>query len=156
MALMLTVLLYLIVMRDVSVPVDQSIERSANVKQASGETRMIRIGKAEFLVEIADSVDEWVRGLSGRVMLAENTGMLFIFPHEEKKIFWNKDTIIPLDVIWLRNSEVVGVSYLFAIKTGEDPIRVYSPQPVNSVLEVNAGFVEKNSIKVGDRLTGAP
>lgn len=52
-------------------------------------------------VEIADEVPEQQRGLMNRTEMDEDTWMLFIFPKTWSRQFWMKDTLIPLDIIWL-------------------------------------------------------
>ncbi len=52
-------------------------------------------------VEIADEVPEQQRGLMNRAEMDEDAWMLFIFPKTWSRQFWMKDTLIPLDIIWL-------------------------------------------------------
>lgn len=101
---------------------------------------------------IADTEEERVRGLSGVKKLKQNEGMLFIFQDEDDRTFWMKDMNFPLDAVWIdENFSVVGVTENI---TNKPPVVVFkSPSPVKYVLEVNAGFVKKFMIKVGDRVS---
>jgi uncharacterized membrane protein (UPF0127 family) len=57
--------------------------------------------EVEVRVEIADDASERVRGLMYRTALAENRGMLFVFPDEERLSFWMKNTLIPLSIAFI-------------------------------------------------------
>ena len=52
-------------------------------------------------VELAQDNIEITQGLMYREHLDENTGMLFLFPNEQKRTFWMKNTFIPLDIIFI-------------------------------------------------------
>src|SRR5262245_11301789 len=61
-------------------------------------------------VEVADNDASRIRGLQGRLGLAADNGMLFVFPQEDTYNFWMKDTLIPLDMIWLnQNKQIVDI-----------------------------------------------
>lgn len=102
-------------------------------------------------VEIADSQAEQVQGLSGHEPLAKNEGMFFVFPQKEIQGFWMKDMLFPIDIIWIDGDMVAGSQQDAQL---EDPVHTiyYSPVPVDRVLEVSAGFVAQNQVKVGDVL----
>ena len=87
-----------------------------------------------------------------REKLEENEGMLFIFDDEKQVSFWMKNTLIPLDMIFInKNLEIVSVKT--AVPCEKDPCQVYeSSKPVKFVIEANAGFAFKNRIDVGDKL----
>lgn len=96
---------------------------------------------------------EWAKGLQRREHMDKNQGMLFIFPEASLEKFWMKDTLIPLDMIWLDHaSRIVHMESnvppcIFA------PCPTYGPtQKVNYVLELNAGMAEKAGMKVGERV----
>ena len=112
-------------------------------------------------VEIANTPEERQQGLSGRTSLAVDGGMLFIF--ESKGVnptFWMKEMLFPLDFIWIGSGKVVKIDKNVPIPAPNTPdsgLKLYTAgQPVDYVLEVNAGFSDSNSIKVGDSvaLTG--
>lgn len=63
---------------------------------ADGSSKAI----ARFEVEIADEPGEWQRGLMERPSLAQNRGMLFIFPEQAPRVFWMMNTLIHLDIIF--------------------------------------------------------
>lgn len=104
------------------------------------------------LVEIADGKEKRAKGLMYRRSLDENKGMLFIFEKEEIHTFWMKNTIIPLDMIWI-TSEGKVVHIEQAEPCYNEVCKTYYPfKKATYVLEVNIGYTEKNNISVGDML----
>ena len=103
-------------------------------------------------VEIADDNQERTRGLMFRESLDETSGMFFIFENENYQIFWMKNTLIPLDLVYIdKNLKVVDIKY--AVPCKEDPCTVYkSAKPAKYVLEVNGNFTAKKNIKPGDKI----
>jgi len=111
-----------------------------------------KIGEAEIKVEIVESKIGQAKGLSGRIKLPWENGMLFIYPDKEVKRFHMKGMLFPIDIIWLSDGEVVGtVEKLERYQEDGNLSVVSSPEPVNRVLEVNAGFVEYYGIEKGSR-----
>ena len=113
----------------------------------------------EVKVEIADTPAKRTQGLSGRESLAENAGMIFIFPEPKIQNFWMKDMKFPIDIIWIRQTadgdRVVGFVENAPPASGqsENNLTIYSsPENVDRVLEINAGLVKKWGIKVGDQI----
>ena len=87
-----------------------------------------------------------------REKLNENDGMLFVFDDESYLAFWMKNTLIPLDIIFIdENYGIVDIKN--AVPCKEDPCALYkSLKPAKYVLEVNTNFTAKNKIKVGDKV----
>ncbi len=102
-------------------------------------------------IEIADDNEERMKGLMFRENLGENSGMLFIFEDESTQSFWMKNTLIPLDIIFINEGfEIVDIKN--AVPCTADPCRIYSSEkPAKFVLEVNSGFAAKNGISIGDK-----
>jgi uncharacterized membrane protein (UPF0127 family) len=104
-----------------------------------------------FSVELAKSPAEQEKGLMDRVELGQNNGMLFIFNKEGIYPFWMKNTLIPLDMIWIDSNNKV----VFIAKNVQPCKTLICPTVVSSakakyILEVNAGVCEKIGIQVGD------
>jgi len=110
------------------------------------------IGQTEISVEIADSDQSRSQGLSGRKSLPESSGMLFDFPKPDIYQFWMNDMNFPLDFIWINGGKVVEITENVQppSQTQGQPVVVKSYFSVDKVLEVNAGFVTRNNLKVGD------
>jgi len=109
--------------------------------------------KISVNVEIADTFDERSQGLMFRESLDENAGMLFIFEEEDYLSFWMKNTLIPLDMIFISEDlEIVDIKY--AIPCKQDPCVSYKTiKPAKYVLEVNGNYTIKNKISIGDKVT---
>lgn len=111
-------------------------------------------------VELADTASKRSKGLGGRTGLGENEGMLFIFEKEDKHPFWMKGLTFPLDFVWIKGDKVIDVLEKIpppAKGQSDASLSIYSSkEPVDKVLEINAGTVQKLNIKAGDsiKLTG--
>ena len=106
-----------------------------------------------FNIEIADTAEKQQRGLQLRETLERDAGMFFIFPNSQNRRFWMKDTLIPLDMIWIdTNMQIVDITHS-APPCKSDPCPTYSAQqPVQYVLEINAGSAREMGINIGDTL----
>lgn len=104
----------------------------------------IHIGNKEYKVQEAHTEEEKEKGLQGVSSLPEDQGMLFFFEEPQEVSMWMKDTLIPLDIIFINeDNEVVKVAQ--GEPNDETPIIA---QDTLYVLEVN-----KNSgVKEGDEL----
>lgn len=107
----------------------------------------VEIGNTTINVEIADTFLKRARGLMFRKVLPENYGMLFIFNYSARTSFWMKNTLIPLDLIFIDNGRVVEIKESLSPCKGECKIYT-SKRPAKYVVEVPAGFVKKNDIKI--------
>jgi uncharacterized protein len=116
----------------------------------------VRIGENELLVQIADTAKSREKGLSGRTGLAEGTGMLFVFPQPTQVTFWMKDMNFPLDIIFIRDNRVVSIEKSAPNFPRGTPLeelpRYTSPEPVDMVLEVPAGWSDSNGVSIGSLL----
>ncbi|MFC1815168.1 DUF192 domain-containing protein [Thermodesulfobacteriota bacterium] len=87
-------------------------------------------------------------GLSKRLNLFENNGMLFIYPTLSQESYWMKDTHIPLSIAFIDDSgKIINIQRMKPNQTHE---RYHSLKPFRYVLEVNQGWFKKNSIEAGD------
>ena len=103
-------------------------------------------------VEVAQNEKDLMRGLQFRNSLSENAGMLFIFPQSGIYDFWMKDTLIPLDMIWLSDDRYVIYIAAHVPPCQKDPCPTYGPQKQSRyVLEINADKADRFNIHVGDR-----
>ena len=116
----------------------------------------VSIGGAALLAEVADDEAERKIGLSGRPYLSENEAMLFVFPEKTSGAgFWMKDMKFPIDIVWIDDNKVVKIDKSVQPEPGvpDEQLKLYHPEtPVNYVLEVKAGFSDKNGLKVGDTI----
>lgn len=116
--------------------------------------RQLDVRQGEVLktlqVEIADDEDEREMGLMFRTRMAEDHGMLFVWPGVGDRAFWMKNTKIPLDMLFVRDGVVVAV---VPWARPMDEHTIDPGVPVDSVLEVNGGWTERNGIGKGAVLT---
>ena len=103
-------------------------------------------------VEVADTSEKRATGLMFREVLDEESGMLFVFQWQDYYSFWMKNTLIPLDMIWIsEDMEIVDIQQTEPCK--ENPCSSYKPNaPGKYVLEVNQGFASRNNIEIGDKI----
>lgn len=113
----------------------------------------IEIGGITVNAEVADTPAKSTQGLMYRKHLGEFKGMLFFFPIEQELTFWMKNTLIPLDIIFIdSNNTIVKIHQAEPCKS--DPCTKYSSgNPSVYVLEVNKGFAEKYNIEEGYKVT---
>jgi uncharacterized protein len=104
--------------------------------------------EVEFLVEIADTAGKRQMGLQYRQNLADDRGMIFLFPSESVQTFWMKNTPISLDMIFInRNGKIVGIVER-AVPFSLDARSV--TEPSQYVLEINGGLARRYGIQTGD------
>ncbi len=123
--------------------------------ERSGNIQYVNIAGQNLKVDLALTEAEQEQGLSGRQSLNENEGMLFVFDTPGKYAFWMKDMNFPLDIIWI--GENMQVVYIKKNALPELYPETYGPGlndgDAKYVLEVTAGFSDKNNLKVGDNVT---
>ncbi len=103
----------------------------------------------DFNVELALTPAAQQQGLMFRKQMDENHGMLFVFPGDEtERAFWMKNTLIPLDMIFIRKDGTIHHIHENAVP--EDLTSVPSNGPVMAVLELNGGVSAKRGLKPGD------
>lgn len=104
-------------------------------------------GRHAVAVEVAAKRDERTRGLMWRTSLAEGAGMLFVFDGDSELSFWMKNTLIALDMIFIRSDgTVVGI----VERAEPQTLSARSPRRLAKyVLEVPAGWSEKAGLKPG-------
>jgi uncharacterized membrane protein (UPF0127 family) len=116
--------------------------------------KTIIVGTKSIRVQIANTPDERTKGLSGITSLGDNDGMLFVFTPKDAAIFWMKEMLFPLDIIWINNGKIIRIDKNIPkppAGTQDSQLKTYSAgQLVDGVLEVNGGFSDKNKVKVGD------
>jgi uncharacterized membrane protein (UPF0127 family) len=115
----------------------------------------INVGKKTLKVEIADTEAKRSHGLMNRKVLADGTGMLFIFENEQELAFWMKNTFIPLSIgFFSGEKKLIDIQDMAPVRSEMelDPPRYVSKVPAKYVLEVPRGWFKKNQIKLGNSL----
>lgn len=114
----------------------------------------VKLGDTTMKVEVVNKPASIAKGLSERDEIGSD-GMLFVLQYPDIHGFWMMDMKFNLDIIWISDQQVIGFE-LNAPKPveGVKDLPIYQPgQPVELVLETEAGFVNKHQIQVGDQLS---
>ncbi|MFC3051346.1 DUF192 domain-containing protein [Kordiimonas pumila] len=101
-----------------------------------------------FTVELALSNSQRIQGLMYRTELGSDQGMLFIFPDTDMRSFWMRNTLIPLDIIFLKSDGTIINIIENAEPETETPRR--SEAPAKAVLEIAGGHSAKLGLSAGD------
>jgi hypothetical protein len=108
----------------------------------------VTIAGVGLLVEVAATEEAREQGLSGRAEVPRGSGMLFVFPDEDVRSFWMKDTLVPLSVAFLdRDGRITQIEDMAPLSEESHKSR----QPARYALEVPQGWFAEMGIKVGDR-----
>ncbi|MFN2238670.1 MAG: DUF192 domain-containing protein [Thermoanaerobaculia bacterium] len=133
-------------------PVAQSGTATAPVAGNSGP-RVVLSNGSSIAVEVVADPESRARGLMYRPSLAEDRGMLFLFPEPDVHSFWMKDTLISLDIIWLDTERRVIAIERDVPPCKADPCPSYGPAAeALYVLELAAGQAAAYRIEPGDVL----
>jgi uncharacterized membrane protein (UPF0127 family) len=120
--------------------------------QESFKTKKICFQENCFFLEIADTTEERAQGLMFRQELADNKGMLFVFPKQGIYSFWMKNTLIPLDIIWISQGQKVVFIKKDALPCKADIYETINPKKeAKYVLELKTGVVEAIGLKVTNK-----
>ena len=136
-----------------SLLIPQSWAEAPAVKReesASPKTTEVALDGHRITVEVADTEASREKGLSGRVSISPNTGMLFVFDTQEPQSFWMKNTHFDLDLAFFdAGARLIEYTQLQA---GDE--RIYTSRlPVLYVLELPVGWLDSHNIELGDQLT---
>ena len=119
----------------------------------AGEPTQLTLGGSHVLAEVADTPRERATGLMGRVSLAPDSGMLFVYPTEEPRSFWMKNTPLPLSIAFIDGSgRIVHIAEM--VPLNEDPVP--SVHPAMYALEMTKGWFNAHGVKVGQTVAGLP
>lgn len=115
----------------------------------------VKINGIDIEVEIASTTELRKIGLSKREGLYAYSGMLFKFEQNDLiPNFWMKDMKFAIDILWINDGKIIKIDEKIqppADGTPDEKLKIYKPgKPVDYVLELNSGFCERNTIKVGD------
>ena len=126
------------------VDLDRDLNKSSLIISTSKKTCYL------LSIWIAHSIKEKARGLMYVRNMPEQSGMLFVYTESDQRSMWMKNTYIPLDIIFIKNSETIS-----SIARNTEPLslkNIRSTEPVNYVLEINAGMTKKMGIVPNDKV----
>ncbi|WP_299591772.1 DUF192 domain-containing protein [uncultured Tateyamaria sp.] len=107
-------------------------------------------GSARFNVEIADTNRERAIGLMNRPSMPTSEGMLFVYPRPQPLSFWMRNTLIPLDMLFVDPTGTVTRVHHEAVPLDETPIP--GGDGLTHVLEINGGLARLMGIREGAQL----
>ncbi len=105
---------------------------------------------AQFSVEVADEPDERAQGLMFRKTMPSSTGMLFVYTAPQRSMFWMRNTLIPLDMVFMDAAGRVTRVHSDAVPLDETPID--GGTGVRYVLEINGGLAKRLGIAPGHEM----
>ena len=118
----------------------QSFERNEVVIETAS-------GSHAIAVELAVSPDQRAQGLMYRQKLGADEGMLFLYPSDRIATMWMKNTMIPLDMLFIAaDGRVVRIAERTVPQSTET---ISSEEPVRAVLELNGGTAARLGIETG-------
>lgn len=125
----------------------------AGAAQACSENAVLiqtETGTARFQVEVADTLRERGQGLMNVESMPMSAGMLFVYRFEQPVSFWMRNTLIPLDMIFLDRTGTIVTVHENAVPLDETPI--FGGDSIQYVLEINGGLSSQLGIVPGDVL----
>lgn len=127
---------------------------SACAAPYAGDQTVLTIETAQgprvFNIEIARFPEEQKQGLMNRKSLPADSGMLFLFADEVQRAFWMKNTLIPLDMLFIAKDGEI--HHIHHNAKPLDETRITSERPAMAVLEINGGLSESLGITQGDKV----
>ncbi len=134
-----------------SQPPDAAVQEMA-MGQTLPISAQVKVGDQTIDLEVAKTAAQQEMGLMYRKQLEDNRGMLFPFNPARPVGFWMKNCLINLDMVFLRNGQVVAIANN-APPCQKEPCPVYGPQTsVDQVIELRGGRAKELGIQQGDRL----
>jgi len=121
-------------------------------REMNYETKKIKVGNGTVVVKIADSAEKRELGLMNASSLPENEGMLFVFDRPDYLSFWMKNTLIPLEIIFLdENYAIVDIQEM---RPCSGPIcKTYtSSKPARYAIELSENFSKLHNVSVGKKV----
>lgn len=126
--------------------------QAANSGQSLPLSARINVADQTIQLEVARTAAQQEIGLMYRTELATDRGMVFPFEPPRRVGFWMKNTLIPLDMVFLLKGKVQAISNNVQPCT-TDPCPIYGPNAlVDQVIELRAGRAHELGLKQGDRL----
>jgi len=104
-----------------------------------------------FVVEVARTLEEQQQGLMNRQTLAPGRGMIFPYDPPQPVAFWMKNTLIPLDMIFIRADGTIGSIAAETVPLSLEPVP--SGEPIAAVLEIAGGRSAELGLSAGDKVS---
>ncbi len=111
----------------------------------------LRVGGHRVRAEVARTEDERRKGLMFRRDLGEDEGMLFVFPRDDFRSFWMRNTPLPLSIAYIAADG--RISQIEDLRPFDETL-VHSREQVRYALEMNRGWFRAHGVREGDRIEG--
>jgi uncharacterized protein len=148
LALLLLVVGVMLIIRPTPGPVFEELPvQVLSITTPEGKTH-------NFNVELATTPEQLRDGLMFRTKLADDAGMLFVFQTVEPVSFWMKNTLIPLDMLFIKPDGTL--AKVHANAQPNDETGIPSEVPVRAVLEIRGGRATELGVVAGSRISGLP
>ncbi|MBI1863285.1 DUF192 domain-containing protein [Candidatus Microgenomates bacterium] len=98
--------------------------------------KSVKIEGRDYQLKTATNAAEWSRGLMFVKGKQDYDGMIFYFPDKSKRTFWNMNTLVDLDLLWMDGDRVIGKSPLPSVSKTKTVMTVSSPGPADRVVEL--------------------
>lgn len=131
------------------------IAASCNSKSGLAKDQVLQIKQYKINVHLADTPQEREVGLGGVSGMADDEGMLFLFSTPQRPQFWMKGMLIPIDIIWISGNKIVAIDDNIKPEPNRSDSQLTRYVPVvdiDKVLEVNAGWIYRHDVAVGDTI----
>jgi uncharacterized protein len=134
-------------------PAGTATTPAATPAPAAGEPVAVLPDGFTVALELASNDETRAQGLMYRESVPPGRGMLFLFPQPGHHSFWMKNTLIPLDMIWLDREGTVVALHPDVPPCKADPCPSYDPGvPASFVLELGGGEASRHGVAVGARI----
>lgn len=121
-------------------------------KPGSGIVKFVTANET-FTVEVVSTPQQQQTGLMHRESLAQDGGMLFVFEQVDKINVWMLNTLIPLDIIFISEQDLISDFILGLQPCTQSPCPISrSAKPAKYMLEINAGAVVDKNLTIGDKM----
>jgi len=105
----------------------------------------VEIGGKQFSLEVAQTQAEREKGLMNRTSLPANKGMVFLFDGKAIQSFWMKNTLIPLQILFIDGCKIVDEQEMKVEKDPSNPVSFYvSKSPADKAIELNSNILPEN------------
>jgi hypothetical protein len=128
---------------------------STAIANAELETGLVRFKDQNLTIEVEIAANQQQRetGLMNRNSLAADKGMLFVYNDQQLLGVWMKNTLLPLDILFLNHKAEIVAMLPDLQPCRQNPCPIYNSQlPATYMLEVNAGFINNHQLKIGQTL----
>lgn len=118
----------------------------SNLPENQAELKL-KIGQKDYLLEKAENQEQKEKGLMNRNTLASSEGMIFYFEKADYLDFWMKNTLIPLQIIFINGCKIIDIQEMSVEPDLAQPEKKYiSKEPADKAIELNPQSISQDMI----------